>query len=226
LLLTFCVGYASAQSEIPAEDSQMEMLSPNRPKPFEKGTLFVPDGTQSVSEHQYFEQLGWIRGSLIFDGRTFHEVDLAYNIYEDLVLVLNLKMEVEGVKALKIDQTKVDGFILNERRFVRHTKMTDPPIASGFYEEYFAGRNLSFYIKHSKAKYIESEGPEYPLQNTMYLLMSGDYFEVQSKKTLLALFPDHKKEIKQYIKQHARRFRKRNIEGLSMVLSYCDELIK
>ena len=197
----------------------------SRSRPFEEGILFNSKDPQTVTEHQYLQSLAWINGILVYEGRTFKDVTLNFNVYEDVLLVESKRMEVDGVKSLLIDQTKIDKFFIGGDEFVSYRALTNPPMPSGFYEKYFDGERLDCYIKHKKAKYVTNEGVEYRNENQIYLLTDKSYFEYNSKKTFFTLFPEYKSELKAFFRNNSITLSKRKTEDLPRVLSYCDELI-
>ncbi|NQZ78144.1 MAG: hypothetical protein HRT61_18870 [Ekhidna sp.] len=196
-----------------------------RAKPYEEGMIFLSDDPQSLSEHQNLLSLGWIKGTLVYDGRIFHEVDMNYNVFEDILLLLSLRMNTKHVKALKTDQKKIDEFVIGDRVFVNHAEIKGAPKPSGFYEILFDGQHIDAFAKHGKWKMIQKDGVKYMEQKQVFLRDDNRFHEIKSITSLYRLYPSLKKELKLHVNRNGKRFTKRKTSDLPEILGYCDQLL-
>lgn len=180
---------------------------------------------QNIQNHQFFKSLSWLNGTIAIDGRLFKDVKILYNTYKDVLLALNIGMEVHGVQSIKLNHYRVDSFLIEDAKFINLRGENLPGAGSGFYQKYYDGDKISFYIKRIKMKSSDVETVVYNNNDTKYVLYEGQYFRFNGKKLLYTMFPDKKKRIKKYIKQSPARINRKTDDGLYELMSYCDQLL-
>ena len=181
--------------------------------------------SQTIQQHQFFRSMSWLNGTIAIDGRLFKDVKILYNTYKDVLLALNIGMEVHGVQSIKLNHYRIDSFLIEDAKFINLRGKNLPSAGSGFYQKYYDGVNISFYIKRIKIKSSDVETVVYNNNDTKYVLYQDQYFRFNGKKSLYTMFPDKKKRIKKYIKQSPARINKKTDDGLYELMSYCDQLL-
>lgn len=157
-----------------------------------------PYTTTVRNTHLYYID-EYLLGKLIYEGQTYYNVNLKYDIYRD-ILVLNPFGESENI-GINVITNKVESFSIQDKNFVNITKK-DPIVAEfspGYYEENKIAPNFIFYIKHHKnqQKVITEGVLSYTFrENTSFFLdFKNKIYPIKSKNDIIKLFPEQKKQI-------------------------------
>jgi len=187
---------------------------------------YYPVEAQNIKHHQFYRSLSWLNGTIAIDGRVFKNVKVLYNTYRDVLIALNIGMEVYGVQSIKLNQHRVDSFLIEEAKFIHIRSDNHPASGTGFYQKYYEGKNMKLFIKRKKERSSNSEEVIYRIKDKKYILYQNLYYEFKGKKTLFTMFPDKKKQIKKYSRASTPRVNQKNDLGLYELMSYCDQLLK
>ncbi|WP_125723299.1 hypothetical protein [Flavobacterium ustbae] len=150
----------------------------------------------------YFQEDKFEKGTLAFEGQTYYETSLKYDIYRD-ILVLNPygSSELIGISLVK---DKVESFSLYNRNFIKLNKeqYNLPGFVTGYYEVTENTTDFAFYIKHSKTiqKVVREDGVFYQFKpKSNYLLgYKKSLYTVDSKSEIIKIFPEKKKNINEF----------------------------
>jgi hypothetical protein len=173
-----------------------------------KGQMQLYDGSDYVEyvplkeEHPYFLREDWFMGTIQYNAGLFENVPLLYNIYTDKVIAEHFY----AASMIQLVSEKIDYFILDGHKFVQ---LQDPSITRGFYELLSDGK-VRFYARHRK-EFQESISlseiqREFMEKHDYYIFKDGTYHSVKTKKSVLKVLGDHKKEINQYIRSSRMHF--------------------
>ncbi|WP_295721189.1 hypothetical protein [Mucilaginibacter sp.] len=180
----------------------------------------------SIKGNAYLDDIdGWRSGSVAYDGQTFENVPMIYDLYTDQLVVLLYN----HASPFALIPNKVSSFDLHARHFIR-VAGTNTGIKSGFYEQLYGGRSQALkkvekVIKSTSAstgreRYFTllNETPDY------FIKKGNTYYKVNSQGAVLNLFVDKKKELKQYIKDKHIQFDGLFELALTSVAKYYDSL--
>jgi len=92
-------------------------------------------------------------------------------------------------------------------------------------ERFYDGLKIACYVKWEKKDKITDEGTKYILKNNTFIEVGTTLYKFNGKKTVFEIFPDKKKQIKQFMNINAPKLNANNIEGLEKVLNYCEQFI-
>lgn len=151
----------------------------------------------------YFNSSKFLTGNIIYDGELFYDVKLKYDAYQQEVIV-RLQNRNLGSSVLKLFNSKIDEFSIMDSKFKKIEDKTNGTIEmSGFYEISFQNHNLIFYKKHQKVKreiFFENKiYPEFIDAKTKNILWyKNKYYLIDSKKDLVNIFPQLKKNISNF----------------------------
>ena len=191
--------------------------------PFLEGSYyFISEGSNSRYEHPFYQSI-WTEGSLVYEGRKYQDVTMAYNIVKDVLLIWNWDMKKGGEKSLLIDQNKVDSFVIHNDKFVGSTTLG---MGDGYHQEIHHGDSIGCYAKRYKLVEINQRSTEYTNKSDLIILYKGRMYNYRGKSTLFKIFPEYKKDIKRYIRKNIASYSRRNDDGLRQVLAYCESLMK
>ncbi|WP_147204112.1 hypothetical protein [Segetibacter aerophilus] len=176
--------------------------------------------------HPYFIQTNFNKGTINYDGNTYSDVSILYNLVTDEVIILNAS-QVLKIQLLK---ERIKAFSVLGHTFLHlepDTGLTKN-ITSGFYDILTVGKtsllarrtkNIQTYTKQKlELKVFEKDH--------FYLKKNNTYIQIRGKKSLLEQFDDKKKEIQQYIKQNNLNYRRAAENFMIKTTEYYNQLTK
>jgi hypothetical protein len=180
----------------------------------------------SIKGSAYLDDIdAWRPGSVIYDGEDFENVSMIYDLYTDQLVV----MLFNHASPIALVPEKVTSFDLHDRHFVRINNSSSG-VKAGFYEQLYGGHSQVIKkIEKTLKSTSSSTGRErffVPLHDVpdYYIKRNGSYYKVTSQGTVLDVFADKKKELKQYIKDKHIQFDGLFELSLSSVVGYYDSL--
>ncbi|OJV21055.1 MAG: hypothetical protein BGO21_09225 [Dyadobacter sp. 50-39] len=174
-----------------------------------------------MEEHQFFEQRRWINGMVLYDGQQFDSIPMLYDIFHDELVIRHFN----GDHVL-LQTVKVDSFIVDNHHFARleSGKDINPQMRTGFYDVVYGGksRTLVRRTKSRQEKIVDKRViAYYPEKNFFYIFKDGRYRSVHTKKSMLELFPEHKRDLRRVLRENKIKFRKnRELAIVKMVETY------
>ncbi|MDQ6528169.1 hypothetical protein [Flavobacterium sp. LHD-85] len=141
-------------------------------------------------------------GDISFEDQIYSSVNLKYDILLDQV-IYKQNGASENLPINLISE-KVDYFFIKNKKFVNIKPDSNKAIGitKGFYEESYAGDNVSLYIKHykEKVKVFQSDGVYYNFiyKINYFLKYNSHFYKVESEKDFKKIFPDYKKDISNF----------------------------
>lgn len=158
------------------------------------GTLVVLK-RKSLNSHPYFGTGTWAIGSLSYRGEVFEKVEMFYDIYADLLYVTN-----NNSNAILLRKDYVAWFELQPFRFVKLVSQIQD-IEDGFYALLYDGSSIDLFIKKRKSEVTSLVLIEYESVDLFYISINSSFYQIRNKRSILKLFPIHKKSIKSYFQQ-------------------------
>ncbi|MFY0626726.1 MAG: hypothetical protein JXR07_10535 [Reichenbachiella sp.] len=188
-----------------------------------EGTFFLMPA-QSPAQHQVYKNLVWAQGDLLYKGQLYSEIDMMYNIYSDQLILRNLGVSSSMDQAILPDQNCIPSFTIHDDRFLYLSDPLGPNMTPGFYQSRFDGKSLDLLIKWTKKQNTESNRVQYEEETSVFLSYNGQYSKYNGERSLLKLFPEHKREIKKYIRTNMGYLKKQVDENLVQAVIFCDKL--
>lgn len=179
--------------------------------------------------HPYFISDQWQTGTISMDGKQFESTGLLYNLYIDR-LILRASVNQNDTIYLLIDNLHLDSFTISGHHFVNNAKLPGNHKLTGYSEVIYKGsfsvikkHNLDFIPEYANNK---STGHYSKPQHTSYILVNGKIINVTTKKMLLTYFPEHSRQIKQFIRKNKIKYSKAENHILQFLYKHCDEISK
>lgn len=169
---------------------------------FNTGKIFLNPYKTTKNNEMFFKQDSFEKGSLTYEGKTYYETKLKYDIYRD-ILILNSDKESEST-SISLNQEKVNSFSIYNKDFtkVNSSQYQHENFSTGYYETLFFTENFILYIKHHKniQKIIKDNTVYFTFKNSNSFFLAYDkkVYEINSKKDIIKLFPDKKKQINDF----------------------------
>ncbi|MBZ9632445.1 hypothetical protein LB465_16810 [Salegentibacter sp. LM13S] len=174
-----------------------------------RGIEYVETDRIINEKHKFFKNEEFQNGSVNYDGQTFYNVPLKYNIYDDLLLV-NLQQGQRNL-FIQLIGDKVNQFQIYDHKF-KYLKVDNDSDSKGFYEVINEEGEFKVFKRHLKNRmeirdktvaYSEfSTGkPDYIFQ------FNNEFFELVNRRDLFLEFPGLKNEIRSFYNSNRKRSR-------------------
>lgn len=174
------------------------------------GREYIEQHRTINQKHKFFDSFNYISGVVVYDGKTFFDVDMKYNIFEDLLLV-----QLDGSRGktrFSLYNEDLDSFSLNGHNFVN---VKGPEVSSsseGIYEVISAEGNLKLLKKHQLVmkKILDGQllNHEFEKDEPEFFYFSEAKLTEAGSKNLGDTFPALKDEIKSFYRENRRLRRK------------------
>ena len=174
-----------------------------------QGIEYVETDRMINEKHKFFETQEFQNGSVTYNGQTFYEVPLKYNVYDDLLLV-NLKQDQRNFIFQLIDN-QVDQFQIGENKF-RYLKANNNSDILGFYEVINEEGTFKIFKKHLRNRMeIRDRSVAYsefnPADPDYIFQLKDEFFELDNRRDLFSKFPDLKSEIRGFYSKYRKQSR-------------------
>ena len=188
------------------------------------GKSYYSGGNKYV--HPFFGDNLWVPAEIFSSGESF-KVDLAkYDLSLDYIVIL---YNFESLSyPIYLNKETVREFAISGHHFKYIDGLTGSGIdelVPGYYEEFYTGKTR-FLIRRLKLKKYDNANLSEIYSDRIYLfiLKEGKYFLITSQKSLFKVLSDHKKELKNFMKNNNIRFSHGNYEQVGKLLEYYDTL--
>lgn len=151
-------------------------------------------------------------GSVLYDGYWFPDLQMRYNIFDDLLIV---QLEIgQGLKIVQLVREKVDRFTLNNKNFYNIPANRSNARVQGFHEILFEQGSIMLLKKHAlnifekrdrQVTYFEFE----PVDGHFAFSYRDNIYLIGSRNELEKIFPQHREEIQSYYQTNQSQRRSR-----------------
>ncbi len=185
------------------------------------GSEYIRNGIKAVG-FPFFETDGMVPASVSYQGNTYFNLNLYYNLVSDEIIISNYAHN--ALIALPYD--KIDSFTIGNHVFISlNTKDFTGLFNDGFYEQLFSGET-AIYAKREKKLVIGtgSEENKYIQYDNFFIKLKNVFYKVDGKNSLLELFKDQEPALKKYIRTHKLNFKKKLESSLVLTTIYYSQL--
>jgi hypothetical protein len=179
-----------------------------------------------VQGHPYFMDSAWKNGSVVYDGLSYRNVPMMYDLVKDELVILHYN----NVQKLTLLSEKIKEFNLQGHHFVRIEKDTQnkESLPVGFYDRLYNDHSV---VLARRTKIIEEKITTVverfiTAHDHYYVQKDGVFHEVHSYGNLIAILKDHAREIKQYLRKNRIRYGKNRENAIIKAVAYYDTLKK
>ncbi|HSI68904.1 MAG TPA: hypothetical protein VK941_01630 [Gillisia sp.] len=144
-------------------------------------------------------------GSVLYDGQWFPDLQMRYNIFDD-VLVVQLESGM-GLNIIQLVKEKVSRFTLNAKNFINIEKSKSPDDIAGFHQIVWEDKSFTLLKKHAlkiiekrdrQVSYYEFE----PIEGYYAFTFENQTFLLGSRNDLIKVFPELREHIQTYYRTH------------------------
>lgn len=171
--------------------------------PLSYGVIYKEKYIKKIKDnHNFFLNDKFNEGSIHYRDQPFFNVQLKYDIVNDLI-ILKINSQ-DQIPSIILDKDLVRNFRINNFRF------QNTPL--GFLEEVVMLNNYSIYKKHKKISKENIDGTykhyTFKSKNPQFILFyNGKYYTIKSKRDFIKIFPDQKKKIIKYYRSNRHLFK-------------------
>jgi len=143
-------------------------------------------------------------GTVYSKGYAYDNKIIFYDMYKDVLAVNTLLKKSSNIN-IEMQKVKVDSFSIefDDNKYVFHhlkkINLEHNQISNGFYEIPYKGK-FQLLLKHNSHKGKSEEITTYTYNIIKYLNIDKAYFNINSRKKFINLFPNYKKQIKKKLR--------------------------
>jgi hypothetical protein len=191
------------------------------------GSEYMVDVVYEKDENKnlYFLSIFLDRGSVFYDGAEYENIPMAYDILHDDLITTRYNQ----VYRIRLNADKVSHFTFAGHEFVRLSEDSTHhlPFGNGYYEKLYDGKTqvLAKRQKILEQRYIGGSAYNaYNESDHYFIWKNGVYNPVNTKKSVLALFKEHKKELKKYFRKNKISFSPKPEFAIIQAATYYDQI--
>ena len=188
--------------------------------------IFYNKALQKTKGHPFFETDQTQQGSVLYNGASFSDVPLLYDIKLDQLITFY------PVSLLKIQliTPSVGSFSINNHSFICLPEIKETNFTAGFYELLASGKAsiIARRVKETE-KSIQGGQVEYSFieRDKYYIRHNEKTYLISSGADIIRLFPEQRKELQKFVKSNRLRFKKNSREkDMIQLISYYNALSK
>lgn len=191
--------------------------------PLYNGSEYIEYTFTFEEGHPFFGSATWVMGNINFDGLTFHEVPMAYDIIKDQVVIKDFRKAFNIILPSK----KIQQFTISGHTFIRLLHDNSNQIKTGFYDQLYNGK-IGLFAKREKKifeKYLDLHTNNVAYErNTYYIKKEGIYYIIRNKRTMLNVLKSKKKQVQQYLRKNGITFINNTEKAMIMAVEYYDQV--
>lgn len=174
-----------------------------------EGFEYVEQHRMINDRHKFFKTYDFVPGTVFYDDQPYFDIDIKYNVFQDILLVQI--PDERGKIVFQPFENRLDGFILQNRRFENVKPVEAGPELAGIYEVLFKTGNLKVLKKHLKKEktLLDRDVPYYEFTDDtpQYFYWAGDGLQPLSRSNLTEKFPEEKSDIRYFYRRNRKQAR-------------------
>ena len=222
----FAVGQESDSSFVSAAQAQAVSQYERVLKP----QAHVYEGNQYINHdprikiHPYYLVDSLQVGTVVFQGVTYRDVPMLYDIVRDELVV----QPPDGGYRLRLRVDKIARFSLGAHQFTRLVGDSLAGVRTGFYEVIYPGRVKALAKRQKTVHEDISSGSykaDYLTQDRYLIQKERSFYPVKTKRSVLALFPDQVRALRKYMRTNHLKFNdEQRGQTIAQLTQHYDEL--
>lgn len=180
---------------------------------------------QQIEGTPFFGQESRFKGDVMFAGTWFFGLPIHYDLVNDKLLIWSFDQS----QLLVMNSEKIDRFRLGNEEFVRGGVVAKAKEnrKAGFYQILHEG-DVQVLAQKKKVVVQKSAADKsfayYKQFNTYFMVMDGNWVEVNGKKSIMHIFSDQKENIKAFIRNKNLNYNKSPELFLQKVAAYYESI--
>lgn len=165
------------------------------------GRIFLNNDNPVTNNSRFFNDT-FVYGSIKYNNQNYNNIFLNYDTFEDNIMT-KVNGENDKTTIILIKQ-KIESFSYLNKNFINfdYYDLNKVSNMNGFYEEKMINTTFTLYIKHTKNSVdkiiVDKIFHEFIPKSTYFLKYENKYYNINSKRNIIALFPENKKSINEF----------------------------
>ena len=188
---------------------------------FYNGPQFNPPPKAYRGSPYFLDSASVQPANIRYNGTPYKEVPILYDAYDDLMV------SVSHSVLYSVRSEKLSDVFLAGHHFVYLTESKDFKLPSGYYDELYDGPSrVLVKRKRGIVKRVDQQSIQviYEADDVIYIKKGTDYLQVNSKQSVLSVFKNKEKQLKEYISANKIPFRKDKEYSTAQLAAYYDQI--
>jgi hypothetical protein len=156
-----------------------------------------------------------------YNGTWYKEVPVLYDAYNDLMVSVSHSV-LYSIRSEKLSDVYIAG-----HHFIYLAESKDLKVVPGYYDQLYNGRS-EILVKRKRAvlKRVDQQSVQviYEVDDVIYIKAGADYLPVSSKQSVLNVFKNKAKELKEYMSANKILYRKDKEHSIAQLAAYYDQI--
>jgi transcription elongation factor GreA-like protein len=172
----------------------------------------------------YLDSLVFRHGAVLYDSIWYPDIPLVFDVLGQKLITK------QSDRDLQLLNERIGAFTVGGHQFIqiKTDNLSKSWFKVYFYEVLYPGKSMVLrkYYKSLREEPTTTEGIlRYIYDNNDYFIKTGaDFSRANTRRELLDIFSDHKKEIQRFIRKNKLKFRQHKEELLTLTAAYYDQL--
>ena len=175
-------------------------------------------------ELPYYKNAEFTETTIVYKNKIYPNQKARLDLFREQLAVVSPEKQY----AIVVGSSNVGKIYMYGKTFVWLTPPKDSRLTPGYYMQLFEGKEIQLFCKekYTPRKSLENEYTVFYFDYKIryYLLYNNRYYTVKNKALFVKLFPQYKKYINKFVKDHQLNFRQNPAESLASLAAYCEEL--
>ena len=173
----------------------------------------------------YFMAEDWNTGNIFYRGEEFTNIKCLYNVFDQEFYVYFKKPTTYLSLPIRLYLENLDWFETEGHLFVNY-RTGIPNRPAGIYHQIFKSSRLELLERKQKIKVTENTAIAFQNYNWFRLCIDGNCEPVKGRRRFKKTFPNHKKQLRKFWKEHRIIFlKKADFQQLKILGALCDTFI-
>lgn len=185
---------------------------------FYNGPQFNPPPKAYRGSPYFLDSASLQPANIRYNGTHYRDVPILYDAYDDL-MVSQSHSVLYSVRSEKLSDVFLAG-----HHFIY---LTGSKLTTGYYDQLYDGTS-EVLVKRGRGvvKRVEQQAVQviYEVDDMIYIKKGADYLPVNSKQSVLSVFKNKSKELKEYISVNKISFRKDREHSIAQLASFYDQI--
>lgn|GEM_PF-238772 len=189
-------------------------------KEFYNGPQYNPPAKAYRGSPYFLDSASLQPANIRYNSTWYKEVPILYDALNDLMVSISHSV-LFAVRSEKLSDVFVAG-----HHFIYRTESKEFKLPTGYYDRLYDGRS-EVLVKRGRGvvKRVEQQSVQviYEVDDVIYIKKGADYVPVSSKKSVLNVFKNKAKQLREYISANKISFRNEKEHSIAQLAAYYDQ---
>ncbi|HTH82848.1 MAG TPA: hypothetical protein VL490_07920 [Mucilaginibacter sp.] len=222
---------AGAYAQQKADSTQYQIPVNNAINNYKK-TIVLQSGLYNGPEYVFYnrqkkdnvfyqDQSFWVNSTINYNGATYTNVPLVYDLYKNEVVALLYNKTTNYI----LIPEKLTSFTFQNHFFIyRNVPEGSGNLKSGIYDQLYSGKTEVLVRRTKSLLTLPNQDKLYPEADNIFIKKAGKYYEADSKGSLLSVLKDRKKDLRKFINDNNLDFKENKDQSIARAVIYYDTL--